>query len=219
MKTRSESLFEDLCAAQGLGCTKIEEVANKTPDYSVRIGDLEFVAEVKEVNPNNEQKKLLAEFEKKGAIVVNSTPGKKVRSKIKSSAAQISKLAKGKMPGMLVLYNNLPFVLGDPFEPYNVRVGMFGFDTIVLTKPRDFSAPRVLDRKFGPKRKVTKEHNTSISALAVINKKVPNQLDVYHNPHAAIPFKRGLFQELGNKEYELEEKRPMRFQEWKEVGS
>lgn len=219
MKTQSEMLFENLCADQGHKCNKIEEGGNKTPDYLVRIDTLEFVVEVKQVNPNNGQKKLLAEFEKKRFIVVTAIPGEKVRGKIKSGAAQISKLAKGRMSGMLVLYNNLPFALGDPFGPYNIRVGMFGFDTIVLTKPRDFSAPKVLDRKFGPKRKVTKEHNTSISALAVINEIEPNRLDVYHNPYAAIPFERGLFQRFSNKEYELEENRPMRFQEWKEVGS
>ncbi len=219
MKAKSETLFENLCAVQGLRCSKIEEGSNKTPDYLVQIGSLEFIAEVKQVNPSNEQKKLLAESERKRFISVKATPGETVRSKIKSGAAQISKLAKGKMPGMLVLYNNLPFALGDPFGPYNVRVGMFGFDTIVLTKLQDFSPPMVLDRKFGPRRKVTKEHNTSISALAVINKKEPNQLDIYHNPHAAIQFERGVFKKFGNKEYELEEKQPMRFQEWKEVVS
>lgn len=223
MKTHSETLFENLCAAQKLECKQIKEGANKTPDYLVYIGNLVFVVEVKQANPNNEQNRVIAEFGKrsiKRSIGFRMTNGEKVRSAIKSGAPQISKLARGKMPGMLVLYNNFHLFPDDPFplDPYNIRVGMFGFDTIVL-KPRYFSPPMVLDRKFGPKRKLTKEHNTSISALAVMNKTEPNRLDVYHNPHAAIPFERGIFRKFGNKEYELEEKIPMRFQEWKEVDS
>jgi hypothetical protein len=218
VENKSETLFETLCSAQGLGYSKIKEGTIKTPDYFVEIDGTVFVAEVKQIDPNDEQKKLLAEFKKNKFISVSTTPGEKVRSKIKSSTAQISKLAKGKMPGMLVLYNNLSLVLGDPIEPYNIRVGMFGFDTIVLTKPRDFSAPRIIDKKFGPKRKITKEHNTSISALAVINEKEPIWLDIYHNPYAAIPFTHGIFQKRGNREYELAEKQPLKFQEWEEIN-
>lgn len=217
MKTKSETLFETLCQSQGFECNKIQEGNNRSPDYLVQIEDFEFIAEVKQVDPNNEQKRLLEELKQKRSIVVDATPGEKVRKKINSSATQISRLAKGKMPGMLVLYNNLPFALGDPFWPYHVRVGMFGFDSIILTKPQDFSRPEIIDRKFGPKRKITEDHNTSISALAVINKKEPVRLDVYHNPHAAFKFEYGFFSKFGNKEYRLDEKQLMRFQQWKEI--
>ena len=101
MKTKSESLFEDLCSTQKIGYEKFKEGASKTPDYYVQIDDIRFIAEVKQVDPNNEQNKLLAEFENNRYIIVSTTPGDKVRSKIKRSVTQISKLAKGKMPGML----------------------------------------------------------------------------------------------------------------------
>ena len=149
-------------------------------------------------------------------ISVDSEPGAKVRSKIKNAAEQISNLAKGKYPGVLVLYNNVPFVLGSPLDPDNVRVGMYGFDTIVLTQPTDFDVSReVIGRKFGPKKKLTEEHNTSISALAVLEETQEGlSLSVYHNQHASIPLPLEVVRAVGAKQYVLSDDTRLEFRSW-----
>ena len=56
--TISEILFEQLCSQRGVGCTRIPEGPQKTADYRVAQGSLTLVAEVKQLDPNNEDKKL-----------------------------------------------------------------------------------------------------------------------------------------------------------------
>jgi len=59
------------------------------------------------------------------------------------------------VPVVLVLYNNLPLELGDRLSPYEIRVGMYGLETIIFSIPKGYLGPTVIDRKFGPKRKLT----------------------------------------------------------------
>ena len=43
---------------------------------------------------------------------------------------------------------------------------MFGLETLHFEVPwRDEGSPRLVARKFGPKRSSTREHNTTISAI------------------------------------------------------
>lgn len=97
---------------------------------------------------------------------------------------------------------------------------MFGLDTIVLTKPKYFEEPpKVIDRKFGPKQKITKIDNTSVSAVAVLEKDQSRNLvlKIYHNPYAATPIPNDVFKSKSVKEYRLTERKVGIFQEWKEI--
>lgn len=206
----------------GISCLRIEETTTKTPDYKINVDGLDIVVEIKQVDPSKEEKALLREFEEKGHIVHGDTPGDRVRSKIKSAGPQLSKPSKGKCPSILVLYNNLPFVLGNPVEPYNIRVGMYGLETIVLSVPKDYSkSPSVIDRKFGPKRKLTEEHNTSISAVAVLINRNDKDLwlNIYHNIYAEVQLPLGLISSRNADEFILSENQRGEFQEWVNINS
>jgi hypothetical protein len=57
-RTISEVRFENLCASKGVDCERIPESAAKTADYRVSLGSTTIVAEVKQLDPNNDDKKL-----------------------------------------------------------------------------------------------------------------------------------------------------------------
>jgi len=219
MKTESEKLFEHFCVTKSISCEKIEEESSKRPDYLISISGLKVVAEVKQLNPNKEDKAKYKEFKEKGFAVGDSPPGARVRGKITDSAPQISSLAKGKFPGLLVLYNTVP--LANLLDPYHIKVAMYGLDTVVISRPALFEErPHVIERKSGPKRKLTENHNTSISAIAVLkNSQNGLSLDVYHNQHAAIPFADGVFGELGCEQYRIKDHGHYEFISWSSTKS
>jgi hypothetical protein len=56
--TKSEELFKKYCANQGYAVEKIPEESEKTPDFLVSTSQGQLIAEIKELCPNAEDKKL-----------------------------------------------------------------------------------------------------------------------------------------------------------------
>jgi len=57
-RTISEVHFEKLCANRGVGCERIPESSAKTADYRMSLGSTIIIAEVKQLDPNDEDEKL-----------------------------------------------------------------------------------------------------------------------------------------------------------------
>jgi hypothetical protein len=190
MKTDSEDLFELYCVQNDIPYepvpTKSDE-RKKTPDYDVFPNSKKTIVEIKQIDPNPEEKNKFKLFLTQHSVSGQMTPGSRVRSKITKAAPQICVRSNGIYPSILVLYNNV--INCDHTTPYNILVGMYGFETHVLgvSKKIDHS-PFLIDKKFGPKQKMTKNDNTSISAIAVLkkNNEKPDLL-IYHNIFAKIP--------------------------------
>ena len=81
MKTKSEAVFESFLISNNIAFEKIQEAASPRPDYSVHIGTLKLIFEVKE----------LAEDEnlKDRAKGYKITIGDHVRRRIEGSRRQI----------------------------------------------------------------------------------------------------------------------------------
>ena len=219
MKTPSESLFERYCDEQGFVVKHLIESAAKSTDYQLTIDGLELTAEIKQFEPTPSELAQKKALRKDEALFLDITPGSRVRKKIKDAAPQLKDAAKGRFPAVLVLYNNRPCRLGNPASAYEVRVGMYGFETIVLKRPSGFGPAEVIDRKFGPGKKLTAQDNTTISAVAVIYEHEEGiELDVYHNVHAAMPLPTGLFARYGAREYTLSDRQDGKFQDWVLIG-
>ena len=218
MTTESEKLFEAFCNNNGIRFAPVSTGVMKTPDYIIQIGEIDIVVEVKQIELNEEEKKLLRRAEKGDPVVFSATPGDRIRSKIKAAAPQLKILAKGKHPALLVLYNSIPFAAGDPTHPYHIKTGMFGLETVILTKPPIGTGdPQLIDKKFGPKRQMTEEHNTTTSAIGVLRRTMEAGIEmlIYHNHFAAIPLPVGLCSKINNvKEFILSSKTTGEFQEW-----
>ena len=92
---------------------------------------------------------------------------------------------------------------------------MYGFDTIILGLSTDMrQKPYVVDQKSGPKRMMTDQENTTVSAVAVLD---IGGLTLYHNLFAALPLEPELFKGIAVRQFTLGEKSPGEFVEWQEL--
>lgn len=216
MKTESEELFEETCEKYGFPVERVAEGVERRPDYEIYPSGITVIAEVKQIDVNDEEIRLLQEMESGKIVSFQNEPGARVRTKIKSSSKQIANLAKGKCPGILVLYDNTPFAVGSHLESYNIKSGMYGLEQYILNRPANLDDPiNVIDARFGPKRKMTMEHNTSISAVSVLSRsKGQVEFCLYHNCFAAIPLDQEIFAEYGIPQYCISQKRNREFQVW-----
>lgn len=214
--TESEDLFTWICNREQWVLNRILEThRRKTPDYTIKIGGLEIVCEIKQIDPTKQQLLEIAN-NTTGNFTFRHTPGKAVRAKINKGAKQIKTRSNGELPGLLVLYCNLPMEMGNPTEGYDIRVAMHGFDSIVLQISDGFDAPMPIAHGSGGSRKMTAHSNTSISAIATIDwqSETIGRLSVYHNSHAAQPLPLGVFAERGHLEFVLGQDKESRWPEW-----
>lgn len=209
MTTTSEKWFEQFCGSMKLQWARIPEETSRTPDYLLTIKGQTVVVEVKEIVRNESEQKsdrLLAE--RGYGELLGNTPGDRVRKKINDSAGQIKARSQGVYPSILVLCD-IAFGAGQVagnLDPYNVRVGMYGLEQVHIALPIDRSqGPQYAGTSFGPKRKMTEQHNTSISAIGVLStpKADDIRLHIYHNRYAAVPLIDGLLAPLGVPQYRL----------------
>jgi len=217
-RTESEGLFESFCASHGIPLTRVAVGSGRSPDYEVTIGGYMVVVEVKEIEPSDEERAAM-ERTAKGEIVVHRvTPGEKVRRKITSQAGQIRSRTKGQAPGLLVLFDRA--IMTRHLDPYQIRVAMEGFDTVVFAVPHDSrQGVRRLGTKAGKRKKMTANDNTSISAISVLEQRADGrpELSIFHNRHASTPLDPGLFRPFGVKQYTLSHSEPGGIGEWTEI--
>ncbi len=185
-RTWSEQLFERYCQDKGIPFERIPEAETKTPDYRLKVANVEIVVEVKECG-------CIPEPGKDGA----DEPGKQVRQKITDAGKQIRAYAKSKYPAMLVLYD----FEGRLLYRDDIKVAMYGAYTVRRTVPRQYdpSISGRAERMHGGGRKMTKDTNTSISAVAALwmNSPTDIQLHVCHNEHAAVPIEPSILKQYG----------------------
>lgn len=204
VRTESEQQFENFCDGSRISLERVITASGRTPDYDIVLRSTRVVVEVKEITPNTQERdaerKLLA-----GETVVTSlTPGQRVRSKIADAVPQLKARARGEVPAMLVLYDRGLAVrhLG----AYQIRVAMYGFETMVFAVPPDpRNQPYVTDIKYGARKKTTPNHNTSLSAIGVLHLDHTGspKLRVFHNCYAALPLPFGAVAHYGIPQYRL----------------
>ena len=221
MKTFSEQLFQDYCAKAGFVCNRLPEEPYKTPDYEIVIEEQRIIVEVKEFDRNKDERESDQLLQQRGyGKVLSYTPGERVREKIRASSPQLKARTQGVYPGLLVLFDR---GYGHA-DPYHIRTAMYGLEQVHLAVPRITDSefkPYSTGMSYGPRRRMTEDDNTSISAIGVLATPGPNdmQLLVFHNKYAAIPLDRDLFARHRIIQYELADEVPGQAAQWKEVGS
>lgn len=218
MNTIAEDLFERYCDLVTLKCNRIPTSTIKTPDYRIFPCGQEVVVEIKQIDPNKEEEEALAAFDRGEVVVTDGTPGERVRSEILKARDQLARDSRKGLPALLVLYNNV--FLRFHTDPYQILVGMYGLEQFIIAVPNDPKVrPYFKGKKFGPKRRMTPDHNTTISAIGVITL---NPLDdenspaliVYHNVFARNPFNPELLRPYSVSQFTLPEAVPGKRQEW-----
>jgi hypothetical protein len=216
-KTASETVFEQFCTQHTVRWEPIPTEGSaglKTPDYFVYPAGERIAAEVKAIQANAGERDQERQLEETGWSTFGGTVGDRARDIISTAAKQLRVKAKGQCPAVIVIYNP-SWLLRHHTEPHAIKAAMYGFDTIILGLSANMrQKPSVLDRKSGPGRKMTHQHNTSISAVAVLDH---GGLTLYHNVFAALPLRPELFKGIAVRQFTLGEKRPGEFAEWQEI--
>ena len=218
-RTTSERVFEEFCHASGIDCRRIPETDTRTPDYELFLNDVRVVVEVKEMAPNDAERESDRVVKERGYGVASSeTPCARVRKKIADSSGQIKARTEGTHPSILVLFDKGR--IARHLDPYQIQVAMYGLEQIYLAVPPiGEGSPYKVGAGHGPKRKMTDQHNTSISAVGALVMTAPAQteLHVYHNRFAHIPLDPALLGRPGVAQFQIAESTTGRASEWREL--
>ena len=151
-------------------------------------------------------------------LVTGGTPGARVRGMIADASPQIKARAAGQSPSLLVLFDR--GMVAGHLDPYHVRVAMYGLEQLHIAVPHVPSQrPYAVGWGYGPKRKMTPNSNTSISAIGILFMTGPESihLHVYHNAFAAMPLDFALLGAFKIPQFHLAEAEPGRNANWAEV--
>ena len=184
--TKSELLFEQFCKAYRIKYERIPAGSAKAPDYNIYLNGERIAIEIKEIDPNPDEETKIQEFERQGTISIKSQLGKRIRDKITDTAGKFKESSESGHPSVLVLYNNVK--LYKHTEPSDILAGMYG--QLYFPVSGNVGQPlKIGEMQSGPKKKMTPDTNTSISAVAVIKVSGNSDLNlsVYHNHHARVP--------------------------------
>ena len=89
-QTISEREFEAFCTLRGIPFERIPETNTRTPDYELVLESALVVVEIKETEPNAEERKSERLLAQRGyGNVGGGTPGDRVRKMIRSCSAQL----------------------------------------------------------------------------------------------------------------------------------
>jgi len=214
-RTISELNFEKLCATKGFECERIPESNVKTADYRLSLDAVTIITEVKQLDPNEEDKKLSDVWgtpQSPGTGMV--APSDRVQGLLNDGYSQIKRSADGKWPAMIVVYNNSGS--WNWIDTFTVAKAMFGSYGIVLGLKPDQTIDEI-GRGYLGQRKVTKDSFRSLSAVGVLESRDGGLLkfSCYHNPFASMPIEPGVLATLADVQYTHPNPHDRGFVPWK----
>lgn len=183
-RTESEQVFEEFCTALQISFARIPTGSQKTPDYDLNLGGNLVVTEVKQCDPNEEDQENWSNAWSNGAASSWSLPGRRVRLKVSQARKQLKARSDGKVPTLLIIYDNGTF---GGIDNVDIKTAMFGDETVRCTRgPQNTTS--VGQVQPGGGRQLTAECNTTISAIALLHGgKLWRSLSVFHNHYSQNP--------------------------------
>lgn len=215
--TQAEILFEKYCTDRGISFTRIPERSTKTPDYELVLGGGAVAVEVKQLEANAEDRAFLRDLRTEGRAGGMVDMGR-ARQSIQDAVKQLRSYAKGRMPAVVLLYNSIGSAM--PYlDPYNLAYCLYGPEKVHFAIPDPRREVQQLGMSRGGSSLATKQHNTTLSAVAVLQHISVDQLDVtiYHNIHASTPLRPEQCEAHGIRQYRFEQPDPSLMPEWREL--
>jgi len=182
----SEKLFEQFCAANGIPCSRVVAGADRSPDFIILLNGTKVTCEVKQINPNDDDLRELAELRQEGSA--GRYLPNRLRGRLKKDVSpQLKSASLAGCATLLVVYDNTPFK--SYTDHGDVVQAMFGRNTVTVLLPEDRSLPpQVSAPFFGKDRGMGPGRNSAVSAVAILDggPHPPHSLRVYHNPYGAV---------------------------------
>ncbi len=173
--TESEKLFEEIFSEKEIYFRRVPTSSPRTPDYQVIVNDSYSYWEVKELEKNDDEAKILNQ-QKPEIYSVDST---RVENSIKSACGQFKDYKVTNYPCVVVLYDSREFEIMDVLFHQFVQTAMLGKAEYMHQK--DGSLVEI-KRNHG----LLTKRKRYISAVAVMHQKT-RKMVFYHNPNANIP--------------------------------
>jgi hypothetical protein len=220
-RTISETLFEQFCVDTCVPFVRLEpdQVASqRTPDYELRLQEPPILVEVKQIDPNRKDEASLQAFAETGEYSFGGLPGDRLRGRIRKAGSQLRARARPNQPTLVVVYNNVHVLCGHT-GPNAVMSAMYGLYQGVITMTHGIGA-RVVSvvHRLGGSCGMTAQHNTTISALAVLfDGPEGPYLVVYHNRFAAIPLQPEVLRRPRIHQFCVQETEDKGFPSWREL--
>jgi hypothetical protein len=174
MPNQSELDFIRRCETRKLPCEPISTGERKTPDFRLSLPNVDALVEIKQLDPNPEERAADADLEANGYHTKPVTFDlERVRRKIRDANSQLRSVATESEPGLVVLSTDMMWA---PiyFSDANMASTMFG-GLVYVTSTQE--------TRLGGKRTLREGANTSISAVCVMKSE---EFVAFHNPFAGI---------------------------------
>jgi hypothetical protein len=189
MSTKAEELFEQFCGSRGIPCHRISETLRKTPDYEIVLGTTEILVEVKQLEPNDEDRAFFERLRTEGHASEMVDMGR-ARPAIHDAMKQLGPHARGRKPALVVLHDTMGSARGY-LDAYKLAYCLYGSERVHYLVPNDPGRNIVYaGMSRGGRSVATAHHNTTLSAVAILHSPglsgIPD-LTVFHNLHARIP--------------------------------
>jgi len=223
----SEYLFKEYCSQKNINYGRIVEGEGKSPDFWIELGNNKIVVEVKQIDPNAEEREVLniPPEELSGEEVYHwGMPGERIRNKITSCLPQLKTFANRIHPTLLVIYDNIKChgiqMWPELTDENAVKVAMYGIETVLISpEVAPEGEAKIIHRWHGHRRRLTAEHNTTLSGIAMLEKHNGLiSLQVYHNYYAANPLPVKSLTSVGIPQFVLESEPIDCFPDWKAIG-
>lgn len=195
-RTESEALFEELCDHHGVPCRRLcVRSDGPQPDYELNLAGHTVVAEVKQIDPNEEDRQFTESLRRDRMATQCRNPdlmARRVRNHIKESRSQINAYLDDHphTPALLILFDAARNRYTDP---YTIQTAMHGWEQVLLNVPSDGQPVSVVGRGFGKRnnREIRPDKNDHLSAVGTLHEcwDITTHerflaLNIYHNPHA-----------------------------------
>jgi len=226
-RTISEALFEELCKLHSIPCRRLQVRSDgPQPDYELTLAGKRVVAEVKQIDPNEEDRQFTVALQRDDVATQCRNPdtmARRVRNQIKQSRTQLKAYLERdpQTPALLVLFDAAKNRYTDP---YTILTAMHGWEQVLLSVPPVGQPITVADRGFAQRnnREVRPDKNEHLSALATLHEcwdiEEPHErflaLCFYHNSYASQRIEPTWWSSDHIEHLELSEKAPGEYQNW-----
>ncbi len=199
------------------------ETHSKSADYLLNLSHVRLVVEVKQIEPNPEERQLLATpcEEWDGELVYHrGIPGERIRKKIAEAVPELRVISNGVLPTLLVIYDTIG-IWPELTDADAVRAAMFGVETALIGNG---AAPdggaTVLDRWCGGRKRLTRDHNTTLSAIGILEGGADClSMKLFHNPYAQNRLPDGVLDIAGVQQYCISGDPATGFPDWVQMPS
>jgi len=196
----AERLFPELCHSLGLTVQKVPEQVTKTPDFKVTAPSGAFYAEVKDLKPNPDEKRLLEKFRETKSISFSLKLGHRAWGMIDEARYQLRAVSDQGLPAVIVLYDNIRlddgtrFCEPGPLSAEHITAAMFGKWVVDLKIDKSTGEVLTSNDRCGQNESFTKDIKTYVSAVMVLSDYFESlTATLYHNPFTSVPLPIGVF--------------------------